>query len=406
MKYVAQTLQWILRRTISALLLTILLGIAVIASPSAQGQTLTVLFSFKGGKNGSGPIGGVVRDPAGNIYGTTFQGGDLTCDVDGCGTVFHLYPTGKKNVPHRFTGGDDGQFPEAPLLLDPAGKVYGTAGCSVNSGGAVFKVAPGGRFTILHVFGGPGDGICPDEALVQDSAGNLYGITVLGGIFNHGSVFKISPSGNEEVLYSFTGGADGDGPQTGLVQDSAGNFYGGTIAGGASGLGTVFKLTRDGVVKVLYNFVAGDGFLAPQTLVLDSAGRLYGTTTTGGSGPCTGGCGTVFKLTKKGIKIVLHSFAGSPDGVEPLSGLVMDAAGNFYGTTVAGGTGQACSSSGCGTVYKIDKKGNETVLFSFDGITQPIAPFSGVVLDPAGNLYGTTFEGGAFGYGAVYRLNP
>jgi uncharacterized repeat protein (TIGR03803 family) len=234
----------------------------------------------------------------------------------------------------------------------------------------------------------------------------MYGTTFEGGASTQGTVFKLDATGKETVLYSFAG-ADGANPTAGLVQDGAGNFYGTTDNGGSSGCGAVggcgvvFKLDTTGKETVLYSFTnAADGATPVGGVIMDTAGNLYGTTYNSPSG-----CGTVFKVDTTGKETVLHSFTNcftslaNSDGGEPYAGLVMDQAGNLYGTTVIGG------SSGWGTVFKVDETGNETVLHSFSNVgTDGAFPYGGLVRDKAGNLYGTTAFGGPF-YGTVFKVD-
>ena len=231
-------------------------------------------------------------------------------------------------------------------------------------------------FQLLYSFTGGSDGGSPTSRLVQDAAGNLYGTTTRGGmgcgpVFKEcGVVFKLDPSGNETVLFTFTGGADGGMPAGGLIQDASGNLYGTTSGGGDSGNGTVFRLDLSGNETVLYSFSgANDGARPSGALIRDEAGNLYGTTLAGGDEiPCGGsapGCGTVFKLDSTGKETVLHSFTGGGDGAFPYADLVLDAAGNLLGTTAGGGSGSA--GAGDGVVFKIDVTGNESVLYTFKG---------------------------------------
>lgn len=214
------------------------------------------------------------------------------------------------------------------------------------------------------------------------------------------------------MVYSFKGQPDGYAPQGSLVKDEAGNLYGTTTWGGSVdcyingqevGCGTVFKIDRTGSETILYNFgqSQGDGVGPQAGVVRDSAGNLYGTAARGGGGDCGGyGCGTVFKLDTAGHETILHSFTGGSDGGTPNAGVILDNGGNLYGTTSVGG-----SSCGCGTVFRLDPSGNETVLHSFSG-TDGAYPWAGLVLDAKGNLYGTTLEGEALGWGAVFKLRP
>jgi uncharacterized repeat protein (TIGR03803 family) len=260
----------------------------------------SVLYNFTGGTDGGSPVG-VIMDANGNLYGITEIGGDLSCELNGmygCGAVFKLTPAGKLAVLHRFHG-NDGADPSAPLVRDESGNLYGTTIAGGGGAGVVFKVSEAGQFTVLHAFQG-GDGADPGSGLVRDKSGNLYGTTYAGGIFGSGTVFEVSNTRKERVLYNFTFGADGGRPLGGLVRDPAGNFYGTTSLGGdlscnnGSGCGTVFKLTATGKETALYNFEdKSDGGFPEQTLLLDSSGNLYGTT----PGNFQFTWGSVFKLT-------------------------------------------------------------------------------------------------------------
>jgi len=383
----------------AALALVVVLGQGVVATPSAEAQgTLTVLYSFGSSGNADGftPQGGLLRDPAGNLYGTTYHGGARRCGFgDGCGTVFRLDTTGREAVLYRFSRVSDGLYPLAGLVRDAAGNLYGTA----NQGGAsnwgtVFKLDTTGSVTVLHSFTGGTDGSFPGAGLIWDAAGNLYGTTSAGGASNGGTVFKLDATGTETVLYSFTG-MDGKNPVAGLVRDAAGNLYGTTQLGGAFDLGTVFKLDTTGVETVLHSFHGRDGGYPYCSLVRDAAGNFYGTTNGGGAS----GQGTVFKVNGTGRETVLYSFTGQLDGEYLYAGLVRDPAGNLYGTTYAGGDSKV------GTVFKLDTTGAETVLYSFTGGADGSSPQAGLIRDAAGNLYGTTVGGGTFGGGTVFKLS-
>jgi uncharacterized repeat protein (TIGR03803 family) len=260
---------------------------------------------------------------------------------------------------------------------------------------------------ILYSFDAQPDGELPYAGLVQDANGNLYGTTLGGGASGNGTVFKLDTNGNETVLHSFTG-ADGAEPIAPLIIDSGGNLYGTTVGGGANNSGTVFKLDVGGQYTVLHSFSTqnADGFNPWSPLILDTNGNLYGTTNQGGAA----GGGTVFKLDPSGNETTLHSFTGVDDGVNPYSGLVRDSAGNLYGTAREGG------GNIFGAVYKLDANGNETVLYGFKGPPNDGSyPQTGLVRDSTGNLYGTTSEGGngpcgpdptkPIGCGTVFKLD-
>jgi uncharacterized repeat protein (TIGR03803 family) len=381
-----------------ALVFGIVLGQLAIATPLAEAQvhrTFTLLYSFEGGTDGEQPHADLIRDAAGNFYGTTEGGGPLKC-----GTVFKLDTTGTETVLYTFTGKPaDGSLPMAGLIRDAAGNLYGTTfyGGTLDFG-TVFKLDPTGVETILHGFTGGTDGANPGAGLVRDRAGNLYGTTFYGGESGFGTVYKLDRNGVETVLHSFTGSPmDGQEPTAGLVRDAAGNFYGTTVTGGASDLGTVYKLDASGTESVLYSFTGHpDGKFPWAGLVRDAAGNFYGTTLYGG----VSDFGTVYKLDTSGTEAVLHSFNGHPDGRLPYGGLLPDLAGSLYGTTSQGGTFHY------GTAFKLDTTGKFTVLHNFTfGATDGITPMGGLIRDTAGNLYGTTLQGGAFSVGAVFKLS-
>jgi uncharacterized repeat protein (TIGR03803 family) len=224
------------QRTSTALALAVIFLLVFVATPWAQGQTFTVLHRFTG-NDGSFPEAGLVRDAAGNLYGTTLNGGDQNCS-GGCGSVFKLDKTSKETILYSFTGGSDGEYPNAGLVRDEAGNLYGTTVAGGVSGtgcpeyttcGVVFKLDTTGKETVLYTFTGGADGGTSYARLVRDSAGNLYGTTAGGGAFASGVVFKLDATGHETVLHTFTGGADGGLPYAGLVRDSAGNLYGATL---------------------------------------------------------------------------------------------------------------------------------------------------------------------------------
>jgi uncharacterized repeat protein (TIGR03803 family) len=265
-------------------------------------------------------------------------------------------------------------------------------------------------FTILYSFLGPPDGGGPN-GVIRDAEGNLYGTTYWGGVSYHGAAFKLAPDGKETILYSFLGGY-GWGPDWPLTQDAQGTLYGTTIHGGFYGNGAVFKLDKKGNETVLYSFKGHSDGLWPSGVIVDEMGNLYGTTPWGGGGTGCGGtgCGTVFKLDTSGRKTVLYAFADGTDGGLPYSGLMRDKAGNLYGTTSLGGDLSCDYGYGCGTVFMLDSAGHEKTLYGFAGGTDGSQPYAGVIRDDAGNFYGTTAEGGdsscnrGLGCGTVFRL--
>jgi uncharacterized repeat protein (TIGR03803 family) len=359
----------------------------------------------------------LIFDAAGSLYGTTQSGGGTGCGGGGCGVVWKLtrYVNGKwtATILHVFTGAD-GANPAGGVIFDAAGNLYGTTQAGGAYGaGVVFKlqVNVNGTWTerVLYSFTGGADGANPAAGVIFDPVGNLYGTTLFGGSYGGGVLFKVDMAGNEEVLHTFT--EDAFWPYAGLVRDQAGNFYGTTSYGGGSGpcdnnlgCGTVFKLEPTGNETVLHGFSdEPDGRYLLAGLIQDAEGNLYGTSEGGGMGSCYAdiGCGTVFKIDTSGTETVLYRFTGGSDGAQPTTALVRDAAGNLYGTTSRGGVN--CPAYGCGTVFKLDPTGQETVLHKFQGIGQ--SPNSPLIIDAAGNLYGTT-SGGTKNYGIVFKITP
>ena len=234
--------------------------------------------------------------------------------------------------------------------------------------------------------------------MIHDRKGYLYGTTNSGGDYGYGTVFRLSPSGFEKVLYSFRGGAGYEAwPAAGLIQDAAGYLYGTTYAGGAYSQGTVFSVSPDGVEKVIHNFTGGaDGALPMASLILDGKGNLYGTTPYGNPNDW----GTVFRVSPSGTEQVLYSFVSGAQGVRPSGSLIQDAQGNLYGTAPYGGA------YGYGTVFVITPSGVEKTLHNFTGGSDGSYPAASLIWDANGNLYGTTYHGGAYGYGTVFVQTP
>lgn len=380
----------------------IALALAAGITVSAQPPTFTVLHSFAGPTgDGANPAGALIMDAAGNFYGTTAFGGITNCGVNGlvgCGTVFKIDAAGNETVLYRFSG-PDGAIPAAGLVMDAAGNLYGT---TVNGGGAgpcrigcgtVFKLDPSGNETVVHAFTGGPDGGNPTAPLIMDSSGALYGTTGFGGIVpcgviqaGCGTVFKLDPAtGQEMVLHSFTR-AEGGEPSAALIMDTAGNFYSTTFRAGPFGVGTVFKLDPLGNLTVLHGFTDGiDGGNSAASLIMDTAGNLYGTTETGGAFLF----GTVFELSPSGTLTPIHAFTGGSDGGSlalegvPSAGLIMDPAQNLYGAVSSGGDG------GFGTVFKIDTANTFTVLHSFTGGSDGGNPIANLIMDAGGNFLST-----------------
>ena len=288
----------------------------------------------------------------------------------------------------------------------------------MGSFGSVYRLAPSGQLTTLYTFINDGTGgSLPAAGVIRDAGGNIFGTTYLGGAFGKGVVYKIDATQQETVLYAFKGGTDGSQPAAPLFRDSAGNLYGTTNYGGdlscnlLDGCGTIFKIDNSGNETVLYRFTNGsDGGYPCAGVIQDSSGNLYGTASEGGDTSCNPpyGCGTAFKLDSSGNFTVLHTFTGSPDGAIPAAGLVLGPAGSLYGTTSTGGRAVCAgvASLGCGTAFKIDALGNETLLHIFaEGDGDGLVPFSALIRDPSGNLYGTTSLGGENGRGTIYKIS-
>ena len=336
----------------------------------------TVLYSFAGGNaDGANPTGNLVQGSDGNFYGATGSGGAGKCPgpepvgyngpPSTCGTLFKLTPNGAETVLHIFSGGADGGEPTGSLVQGSDGDFYGTT--SYGSG-TVFAITPQGEETALYSFPNyTNDGSKP-SSLIVGSDGNFYGTTFIGGNSNYGTVFRITPAGAETVvLYSFLGGSDGELPSASLAEGSDGNFYGTTPFGGSSRDGTIFRITPSGDETVLYSFPGGtkNGANPYTALIQGDDGSFYGTTQAGGNennNPCGGGCGSLFKITPTGNETTLYLFAASTmDGALPAGSLIQGSDGNFYGTTSGGGQFDG------GTVFQITPAGVLTVLHSFTG---------------------------------------
>jgi uncharacterized repeat protein (TIGR03803 family) len=414
---------------------TLLLAILTVFAVQVWAGTPTaeILHSFYQNKHAMGVIFG----PDGNLYGVTVLGGR-----DGVGTAFKLTPAagGGWLETRVLDFGRDGDYPN-PLMFGPDGNIYGTTELGPNdSCGGVFELSlnTAGHWeeNLLHSLS-CAEGLYPESQLVRDGSGNLYGTAWGGGADNKGTVFELSPiSGGGwtfKLLHSFTG-ADGSHLQSAVVIDASGNLYGTALCGGSSGELSVFELSPDcggdtgaGTVwelspqidgswteTTLYSFTGGDDGANPSDLgqlIFDSAGNLYGGTHNGGAF----GLGTVFQLSPVGdgtwSEKVLHSFKGK-DGIAPSGGVIADAAGNLYGETFGPGCYLGCGSggeSGGQLVYELspntDGTWTETVMHRFN---DPVSggPAMGLTFDGVGNLYGTTWMGGAYDNGVVFEIEP
>jgi uncharacterized repeat protein (TIGR03803 family) len=357
-----------------------------------SGGHYTVLHAFTGGSDGGNPIAGVILDSAGNLYGTGAAGG-----ASGSGVIYKVDPSGQETVLYNLAG-----TPQAGVIRDAAGNLYGT---TTDGGarhmGSVYKLDTSGQMKVLHSFSTGSGGNFPYAGVIGDGEGNLYGATSRGGAADAGVVYQLDSSGQETVLYSFTDQADGGSPYAGVIRDSAGNLYGTTNAGGAAGYGVVYKVDTAGQETVVYSFTGGaDGGMPNAGVIRDAAGNLYGTTTAGGAGSGSSGSGVVYTVSPAGQETVLYTFAGGTDGSIPEAGVIRDAAGNLYGTTLKGG-----ATGGWGTVFKVDTAGQETVLYRFPTAADGGCPVAGLTSGPSGSFYGTTFSGGSSNAGVVFKLD-
>ena len=408
------------------------------ATPNSKEK---VIYSFTGGADGAQPLSDLILDSEGNLYGTTNLGGTFggACGGIGCGTVFELKRSGggwTADVLHSFVGGLDGAGPEAGLIFDGTGSLYGTTEFGgIGDCGTVFRLTPDshGKWTENVIYSFPSDGsagLSPQADLMFDAQGNLYGTTSQGGYNGRcanqcGTVFELTPQANgswaETTIHAFTGPPDGGNPSSGLVLD-AGDFYGVTEYGGtgscrytypsgsyAGGCGTVYRLTHnsDGgwTENVIYSFVGGGGRGkdASGGLLFDDKGHLLGTSLAGGDG-----LGTVFELEhvpgRGWQEDELHIFYGVPDGAAPTGTMIADANGDLFGVTNNEGRRRGNS-----IVFRLQHSGNgwkEKILHTFSGTPDGENPSAGLVSDSQGRLYGTTSAGGSNNFGAVYEITP
>jgi uncharacterized repeat protein (TIGR03803 family) len=398
--------------------LAIFVTATLIATAAWAANSTKLLYSFAGSGDGEYTDTELVMDAAGNLYGTSVQGGAF-----GGGTVFEVTTAGVHTVLYNFTGGADGGEPYKGVTLDAQGNLYGTAvtggGGSCEGGcGVAFKLAKssgGWTQSVIHTFTGGTDGSGPGSPVSIDSKGNLYGTTPTGGANGVGVVYQLKPgaggSWTLHVIHAFTGGNDGGGGSAGrFAIDATGNLYGVCTVGGANGFGTVYEISPNGSkwqFTTLYAFKdSPDGALPYGGVVFDKSGNLYGTTYYAGANDL----GSVYKLTHSGAswtESVLYSFKGGMDGASPISSLVADSAANFYGTTSEGGA----SACGCGVIFKMTHaasgKWTESVVYRFPGTPSPGFAYNGMISDAAAtNFYGATVHGGSSNDGAIYKFSP
>jgi uncharacterized repeat protein (TIGR03803 family) len=389
------------RCTLRSLVFAVLM--MAMAGLSAEAQKFSVVYKFDI-THGQTPQAGLVRDASGNLYGTTASGGSASS-----GVVFKIGPKGKVTVLHTFNV-DDGSFPRSDLTLNKT-TLYGTTLSGGSSGaGTIFRISTGGNgFKTLYSFTGQDDGSNPGSGVIQDLQGNLSGTTEDGGTFLSGTLYRLGKNGKLTVLHSFTGGSDGAMPIGEPILDANGNLYGTTEFGGdtngncvglSAGCGVVYKINANRKLTVLHTFtnLNNDGAYPLGALLLDDSGNLYGTTSGGGG---ENNFGTVFKIGSKGKFTQLHSFdGGTPDGEGPQGALTRDSSGNLYGTTTYGG-----NRSNSGTVFEITAKGKEGVVHRFSP-KGGVGPQGGLLLDPSGALYGLTVSGGSTDAGVVFKVTP
>jgi uncharacterized repeat protein (TIGR03803 family) len=422
-------------------------------SPASGKWTANSLYQFSPGSDGLDPFNAPVLDGAGNLYLSTALGGNYSCGTQSCGGVFEFSPLANgaysEHGIYDFTSINYELQYVSSFILDSSGNLYGTAeyagtgSCSTDVGcGTVFELSPAAngawQQTVLYNFQNDKDGEFPTAALTFDAAGNLYGTTTGGPNPDGccGTVFELTPGSNgqwaKKILYAFSGTIDGNQPNSTLVFDSAGNLYGTTELGGAftqgcgiyagaNGCGTVFKLSPNlsggWTESVVHAFTGHPDGAHPNAVTIDSDGNLYGTTALGGKDSatyCSGGCGTVFELSRAAgswAKTTLYSFQPYEmigDGAEPRAGVAIGADGSLYGTTATGGLASNTPSNCCGTVYSLTKAPGgewiEKVLYAFDTL-HGVNPTTPVIVDPSGNLFGTTAYGGADGGGVLYEIN-
>ncbi len=412
-------------------LLTLLLLVA--NAFCAHAQTLTVLHNFTGAGDGGTPFAGLTMDATGNLYGAAADGGVQSCASHqgfGCGTVFKLTKRSdwSFSLLYTFQGNNDGAYPLGGVTIGRDGSLYGTTavgggdGCAVGvlgGCGTVYHLQPRARFcgtvlcpwteTVLYRFPGAAAGFFPEDAVTFDSAGNLYGTTNEGSISDGGGVvFELTPSDpawTETVLHEFTGiGSDGSLPTSGVIFDSAGNLYSTTSAGGINEGGLLYQLIPGGsewTLNPLYSFQFPN-IIPYGGVIADGAGNLYGTTVLGN------GAGSVFEMVAHGgvwTYQLLYALPGPVGAWGPTANLAMDAAGNLYGTTYNGGGSPNCH-LGCGTIFELSPGNGSwlyTVLHEFTG-SEGSLPWGGIVVDTNGNLYGTTTMGGTYNEGVVWEL--
>jgi uncharacterized repeat protein (TIGR03803 family) len=402
------------------------LVVMAIAVPAANAQgNYTVLHTFTGSPDGTNPSP-LIRDAEGNLYGTALAGGsDNNNCLFGCGMVYKIDTAGNFTDLYDFAGGTNGGFPVAGLARDASGNLYGTTqGEGGNNLSVVFKLTPDGKETSV-----PAPIGSLDAPVIVDAQGKIYGMIPYGGTPNcgwefHGlgcgALFMMTPNGKSAIVHNFTG-TDGMFPQSGLVRDSKGNFYGAAVFGGvrscravgngldnSPGCGTIFKMDVHGKFSVLHTFTGQSDGSGPLGVIIDSEDNLYGIATGGGNldgNPL--GYGTIFKIdTRTNTFSVL--FTRTPtvtgSGAYFAALLARDSKGNLYGADEFGGA------FGTGYLFRVDTAGNYSDLFDFqeetDGFNEDGFRPNGIVLGSAGDVYGSMTMGGFSGFGTVFHITP
>jgi uncharacterized repeat protein (TIGR03803 family) len=396
-------------RILNVIMISFVLA-AALFTPPARAASSAVIYSFRGGADGGYPVTDLIK-LGGTLYGTT-SGFNTNY-----GTVFSITQAGVEKVVYSFKNGGDGAVPQG-ALINVNGTLYGTtANGGVGDGsvgcGTVFSLTRGGVKTVLYAFKCGSDGAFPSDGLVNVGA-PLYGTTLKGGgstncTFGCGTVFSVTLSGIEKVVYAFQGGTDGLLPHGPLLNAGAA-LYGLASGGGSSncpgGCGMVFSVTKAGVENVVHAFQGGvaDGNY-PGGGLIAVGGTFYGTTTGGGAyaNYPRAGEGTVFSVTPAGVEKVLHSFGGFPGGNTPEASLIY-VGGKFYGTTSTGG--YPAGAKGKGTVFSMTPSGAVNVLFYFSGTHGGGNQPSASLINVGGALYGTTAYGGVHNLGTVFKITP
>ncbi|HTS38725.1 MAG TPA: choice-of-anchor tandem repeat GloVer-containing protein [Candidatus Solibacter sp.] len=367
-----------------------MLLLALAAMLPAYGQTFTALHQFNSQNDGAEPQGSVIRDSAGNIFGTTTNPS----------TIFKIDAKLKESVLFNINGSSLGDFPTGSLTQDAAGNLYGIAEGGSGGAGVIYKLSPQGQETILFAFQGGLHNTTPKSpagGVLLGKNGNIFGAAQFGNkqkcFIGCGSIFRLDSTGTMHFLHVFTGGIDGANPIGPLVQDAAGNLYGVAQSGGdltcpefflnaGDGCGVVFKIATDHTFTVLHTFAGGaDGAVPQGGLLLDKNGNLFGTAVEGGIAEN----GTVYEIAQDGTYTVVHRFTQA-EAKNPNGGLVEDASGNLFGTAQLGGD------QNLGTVFQLNTDESVKVLHNFAGLDDGAVPFAGLFRDSAGNLYGTTVK--------------